>query len=137
MRGRITKSKTQNTLLVEIMISVLFFALCATVILEVFVAAREYSRRSAVEGEAMIVMRDMAEQIYAADNEAQMLEEAGFLADESGWMLEMAEYRLEYVSEMEETATGDLRCGYLRAIQADDVMAEMPVVRYFPGGAAE
>lgn len=132
-----SKSRTQNTLLVEIMISVLFFALCSTVILEVFVTAREYSRRSAVEGQAMISVRDTAEQVYGAEDAQLLLAEAGFEQTENGWVKAYSEYRLELVLQEEETAGGILRSGQICALREDKVIAEIPVVRYIPGGAAQ
>ena len=41
-----TRSNQLNTLLMEIMIAVLFFALCSTVILDVFVGAHNQSVRA-------------------------------------------------------------------------------------------
>ena len=42
-----TRSNQLNTLLMEIMIAVLFFALCSTVIMDVFVGAHNQSVRAA------------------------------------------------------------------------------------------
>ena len=49
------KHNRQNTLLMEILIVVLFFALCSTVILNVFVGAHNQSARAGAQADALIV----------------------------------------------------------------------------------
>jgi len=132
-----SRNRSQNVLLVEIMIAVLFFALCSTVILEVFVTAREYSRRSAVKSEALMDMQDAAEQIYASTEGTEGLLAAGFEQDGDCWRCDRAEYDLEVRMETEETAAGTIRRWNIRALQDESVIAEIPGARYFPGGAAE
>ena len=48
-----TRSNQLNTLLMEIMIAVLFFALCSTVILDVFVGAHNQSVRAGVQAQTL------------------------------------------------------------------------------------
>ena len=47
------KHNRQNTLLMEILIVVLFFALCSTVILNVFVGAHNQSERAGAQADAL------------------------------------------------------------------------------------
>ena len=47
------KHNRQNTLLMEILIVVLFFALCSTVILNVFVGAHNQSARAGAQADAL------------------------------------------------------------------------------------
>ena len=47
------KHNRQNTLLMEILIVVLFFALCSTVILNVFVGAHNQSVRAGAQADAL------------------------------------------------------------------------------------
>jgi len=132
-----SKNRSQNILLVEIMIAVLFFALCSTVILEVFVTAREYSERSMIKGDAMIVMQDVGEQLYAAENCEEDLNAAGFECMEDVWHKEYARYRLELRVDETATEAGMLREWQISALQDEDVIAKIPGARYIPGGTAE
>ena len=52
------KHNRQNTLLMEILIVVLFFALCSTVILNVFVGAHNQSERAGAQADALIAAQE-------------------------------------------------------------------------------
>lgn len=60
------KHNRQNTLLMEILIVVLFFALCSTVILNVFVGAHNQSERAGAQADALIAAQSLADRLYAA-----------------------------------------------------------------------
>ena len=128
------KNRNQNNLLVEIMIAVLFFALCSTVILETFMASRELGIRSTIESAALVQLQDIGEQLYAAENPEEVLENAGFTAEEGAWVLENGETRLESVLSEEETEAGTLRTWQLRGLRKDKEFADIPGARYIPGG---
>jgi len=128
------KKSSQNALLVEIMIAVLFFSLCATVMLETFVAAREFSRRSEAESLAIAGMQDITERLYAADDMEKMLEEAGFTENSDIWTFECDKYRLELVIEEEQTSAGIMKKTLITAFRDEKVIAELPGARYLPGG---
>lgn len=131
------KNRSQATLLVEIMIAVLFFALCSTVILDTFVTAREFSRRSESEREALLEIQNLSERLYAADDCEALLESMGFQTADGVWMLEKDEYRLEFVLASEPAEAGTLKLFQLRALRGGQVVAELPGARYLPGGVAE
>ena len=46
---------------------VLFFALCSTVILNVFVGAHNQSARAGAQADALIAAQSLADRLYAAD----------------------------------------------------------------------
>lgn len=131
------KNRSQATLLVEIMIAVLFFALCSTVIMDTFVTAREFSRRSEIEREALLAMQNLTERLYAVDDAEALLESAGFQTADGVWTLEQDEYRLELVFETEPTAAGTLEVFQLRALRGEQLIAELPGACYLPGGDVE
>ena len=79
-----TRSNQLNTLLMEIMIAVLFFALCSTVILDVFVGAHNQSVRAGVQAQALAAAQNLSDGLYAAEQREELLLENGFKADESG-----------------------------------------------------
>ena len=132
-----SKNRNQNILLVEIMIAVLFFALCSVVMLETVVAAREYERRSFIETEALIKMQSIAECVYAADDAELYLENNGFVCADGIWKYDAGEYCLEMTIESEETSVGILRNSVIRALRNDEMIAELPGSRYIPGGEAK
>ena len=61
------KHNQLNTLLMEILIVVLFFALCSTVILDVFVGAHNQSARAGAQADALTAAQSLADRLYAAD----------------------------------------------------------------------
>ena len=64
-----------NVLLVEILIAVLFFMLSATVLVRVFVTARNMTLRAGVETQALAEAQNVAETLYAAEDPAEALEQ--------------------------------------------------------------
>lgn len=132
-----SKNRSQNILLVEIMIAVLFFALCSTVILEVFVTAKEYSRKSSVESAALIAMQDVSEQIYAATSGSDVLEKNGFQPGENCWVKECDEYTLQLTLGEESTEAGRMISWQITAVYGEETVAQIPGARYIPGGEAE
>ena len=132
-----SKNRSQNILLAEIMIAVLFFALCSTVILEVFVAAKEYRAKAEMQSEALVVMRDVAERIYAADEMEDLLTEAGFQLEADEWVREETGYELKIAAEEKMTSAGVIRSARVGLWMDDCLTAELPVERYIPGGVSE
>ena len=131
-----SKYRRQNILLVEIMIAVLFFARCSGVMLETFMAAREYDDRSQLETEALVVMQNITERIYAADSAEEVLEESGFSPAGDVWTLEADGLAYELTVSYAQTDAGTMRSTLIRAIRGGEIIAEIPGARYLPGGDA-
>ena len=72
------KHNQLNTLLMEILIVVLFFALCSTVILDVFVGAHNQSARAGAQADALTAAQSLADRLYAADEREDVLRQSGF-----------------------------------------------------------
>ena len=131
------KSRNQNVLLVEIMIAVLFFMLCSGVLLETFMAAREYERRSFMETEALIDMQSISEKIYASENAEDVLRDSGFVQEDGKWLLDMGEYMFEAEIGEEMTEAGFVRNTVIRTLRDGQTVMEIPGARYLPGGEAQ
>lgn len=131
------KSRNQNVLLVEIMIAVLFFMLCSGVLLETFMAAREYERRSFMETEALIDMQSISEKMYASENAEDVLRDSGFMQEDGKWLLEMGEYMFEAEIGEEMTEAGFVRNTVIRTLRDGQTVMEIPGARYLPGGEAQ
>ena len=129
--------KNQRALLMEIMVAVLFFALCASVLLQTFAAAREYSRRAGVEGEALLQAQSLASLLYVREDADAALRESGFEERGGVWTRQEDEYSLSVSGQEEATPSGTLRTMTVRVLLGETVMAELPVARYAPGEAEQ
>ena len=127
------RSNQLNTLLVEIMIAVLFFALSATVILQTFVITRNQSRQAGIYDEALMLAQNMADELYVADDYTAVLQSAGYAQEDEGWTLRMDEYYLRVTASEEEMAAGVMFSAEVRAFQADELLLTLPCLRYVPG----
>lgn len=126
------ESRSQRTLLVEILIAVLFFALCATVLLRTFVSARECSRRAGVDSVALLEAQDLAERLYASEDQEALLAEDSFAESDGVWLRDAGDYRLEVCLSAEEVPAGELMSATIRALRDDDTIVEIPSLRYVP-----
>ena len=109
------KHNRQNTLLMEILIVVLFFALCSTVILNVFVGAHNQSARAGAQADAL------------------MLRQSGFAEDEAGaWHLHCGAYDL--LVTLGETAcpAGTMETAQVTALRQEKTLFSLPSARYVP-----
>lgn len=127
--------KNQRALLMEIMIAVLFFALCASVLLRTFVTVRELSRRAGVRTDALLTAQSLANRLYAQEDMPAELEAMGFEAQEGTWTRSGEGFELAVVLEDESTAAGTLQTALVRVTEGDSDIIELPVARYVPGEA--
>ena len=104
-----------NVLLVEILIAVLFFMLSATVLVKVFVTARNMTVRAGVESRAIAEAQNVAESLYASGDIEQMLEGMGFHSSHGSWTLDKGDYTLYVDGGSTPTETGELWSGTVRA----------------------
>lgn len=123
------KHNRQNTLLMEILIVVLFFALCSTVILNVFVGAHNQSARAG----ALIAAQSLADRLYAADERKDALRQSGFAENEDGaWHLHCGAYDL--LVTLGETAcpAGTMETAQVTALRQEKTLFSLPSARYVP-----
>ena len=104
-----------NVLLVEILIAVLFFMLSATVLVKVFVTARNMTVRSGVESLAVADAQNVAETLYAAEDIDGKLEELGFYSYHGAWTLDRGDYTLYVEGKAEPAEAGELWSGTVSA----------------------
>ena len=109
------KRNRSNVLLVEILIAVLFFMLSATVLVKVFVAARNMTVRSGVESMAIADAQNVAETMYAAEDIGATLEEMGFYSSHGAWTLDRGDYTLYVDGQATPTEAGELWSGTVSA----------------------
>ena len=104
-----------NVLLVEILIAVLFFMLSATVLVRVFVGARNMTVRAGVESVAVSDAQNVAEALYAAEDIDATLEGMGFSSSHGAWTLDRGDYTLYVAGAAEPTEAGELWSGSVSA----------------------
>lgn len=124
--------RNQRVLLMEIMIAVLFFALCAPLLLQTFTAARESSRRAGVQSAALIEAQSLANRLSTPVDAEALLEKQGFAQEEGIWRRDMQDYDLEVTLQAQMTRAGALHSAWIRAIRADTVLAELEAAYYMP-----
>lgn len=126
------ENRSQRTLLVEILIAVLFFALCATVLLRTFVSAKECSRRAGIDNVALMEAQELAERLYVSQNWEALLAEDGFAEGDGLWLRDEEDYQLSVRLDTEETPAGVLGIATIRATRGDWLIVELPSARYWP-----
>jgi len=104
-----------NVLLVEILIAVLFFMLSATVLVRVFVTARNMTVRSGVESVAVTDAQNVAETLYTAGDIDQTLQDMGFYSSHGAWSLDRGDYTLYVAGQATPTDAGELWSGTVSA----------------------
>lgn len=129
-----------NVLLVEILIAVLFFMLSATVLVRVFVTARNLTVRAGVETLALAEAQNVAEAIYASEDPGATLEAMDFKLYHGAWSRTDGDYTL-YVEGGEKAAdagviwSGTVRAFYRnryadQARQEDEELFSLDCARY-------
>ena len=140
-----------NVLLVEILIAVLFFMLSATVLVRVFVTARNMTVRSGVEAQALTEAQNVAEAqnvteaMYAASDPEAALDAMGFSSAHGAWTRDYGDYTLYVECGETNTDAGRLWQAEVSAMyhnrnadlarQEDDELFTLPCVRYEEGQA--
>ncbi len=138
--------KNQRALLMEVLVAVLFFILCAAVLLQTFIAAREGSRRAGLQSAALTELQVLSERLYVAEDPEILLESVGFEYLVAQWTLDGEIYDAAWVREGdclitalqrdEDTPAGVLRTITLTASEKGEELARLDCTRYIPGEVA-
>ena len=123
-----SSNSRSNVLLVEILIAVLFFMLSATVLVRVFISARNMTVRSGVEAKALAEAQNVAETLMAVDDVDAALEGMEFRSFHGAWSKDCDQYSLYVDGSVEPTNAGELWSGTVSAFyklhNPDDARAE-------------
>ena len=131
------KGKRQNSLLVEIIIAVLFFALSATVILDVFVTAYKQSAYADVCDMALTAAQNLSERLYVSEDAQALLQSRGFAQDGDAWLLEENGYTLRVELGSEPAGAGTLATALITALSGEETLVELPSARYISGEVSQ
>ncbi len=124
-----------STLLVEILIAVLFFALSATVLLEMFVVSRSQSAYAGLCSEALCAAQNVADGIYAADDPQALLTQEGFSQAKGVYTQTNGNLTLAVTLRERQMQAGTLREAEILALRGDEMLVRLPCSRYMPGEA--
>jgi hypothetical protein len=89
--------------------------LSATVLVKVFVTARNMTVRSGVESVAIADAQNVAESLYAAEDADQLLQQMGFRSSHGSWTLDRGDYTLYVEGQTMPTEAGQLWSGKVSA----------------------
>lgn len=121
-----------NALLMEILIAVLFFALCSCVILNLISAASNQSIGAGQVTKLLSETQSLADSLYVSEDRAATLLEAGFTAGEDGYVREDVMGTIHVVLHTEEAAIGSLNLADIHAITPSGKNIELTSTRYVP-----
>ena len=108
-----------NSLLLELLIVIAFFMISATVLLQVFTAARKQSVRAENLAAAAAEAQNIADTLYAAPDAEEALRELGFADADGVWQREDSAWRTEVSCSLEESAAGVMRRTLVRVLSAE------------------
>ena len=129
--------KRQNALLVEIIITVLFFALSATVILEVFSTAYLQTVYADACNMAVAEAQNVAARIYVSESPEEMLGSEGFFAEGDVWQRDGDGYVLQVELSNTSMEAGEMRRAQITALRGEEELVSIPCAHYFPGEVAQ
>lgn len=121
-----------HALLVEIMVAVLFFALCTAGLLEAFAAVHRQSERSANTTSALSEARSVLEQLNAASEAESVLTANGFTQVDDSWISERGGWSLTVTLTSENTGAGTLTSSELRAADQGGELFTLHGAHYEP-----
>ena len=128
------KHSTANILLIELVLVILFFMLCVSVIVEMFGLARVKRAYARAGSEAMLIVENLEERLACAEDAGAELERAGFSLREGRWILEKDNCVITAEETEEKTEAGALRTVLFSAEQKNGTaLFELPAVHYLPG----
>jgi len=127
------RSKGMNALLVEIMLAVLFFALCSAAIMEIFAYTKNVSVDSNIKSRAMIYIQDITEKMYTTKDMCVILKCNGFVFENGEWNLKRDGYDVSVQLSEEKAYCGTIVRAVITANGENGTIAQVPCVRYFSG----
>ena len=137
------KRSRSNVLLVEILIAVLFFMLSATVLVRLFVAARNVAWRASIQTRALAEVQNVADTLYASEDSREMLSLMGFKGAHGAWTKGYEDYTVYVQLTEADEGNGMMETGTVGAMalltrteagrQEADELFEVSYARYRGG----
>ncbi len=122
-----------NALLVELLLVIFFFMICAAVLVKVYADGKLKSRTAEATNAIMLEAQNLSEELYGSDDPDAVLAAYGFSEEDDGYILEHERYYLRVTKENEKTGAGELRTYKIHGIEGDKVLLTIPSTKYIPG----
>lgn len=126
------KNANRNSLLTEITIVILFFALASVMLLKLFTGVFELSSHAAKQTDAVIFVQDLGESIKASSDMEETLAANGFRKADGGWKLEREDFSVVCDLAITQGESGTFLTANFLAMTDETVLAEYSASRYFP-----
>ena len=132
------KRDSDSLMLLEICLAIVFFALSAAVILQVFVGAHQKSIRSETVTIGCLLAEDAVNALQGTEKTAEAFFMAeGYEETEEGLKKQVTvnerEYTLIAENEVEEGTKGQLERGQIEVKYGEATVHKMPYARFVPG----
>lgn len=120
-----------NTLLLELVVVILFFALSQAIVLQVFAKAQTLNREAQVTNLAVMRAEDAAETLAVSDDAEGTLLALGFTATDDGYLCTSGDgYRLVATLSRFTQPSGELTTVEIHAYRGATELFTLPAVRY-------
>ncbi len=119
-----------RALLLELLIVMLFFAVCASVLLNSILAVTSCTQRAEQKRIALRELQEDAAFMTTAACFEDALLERNYSREDGAWKTKRGELTLFAELSEESTKAGMLEKGWLTAQWNDDMLVELPVSRY-------
>ena len=122
-----------NALLVELLLVIFFFMICAAVLSQVYADGKLKSRTAEATNAVMLEAQNLSEEIYGSDDPEAVLSAYGFTENGDEYVLEHERYTLRVTKQTEQTEVGILRTYQISGLEGDKVLMTIPSTKYIPG----
>lgn len=124
-----TRSRS-GALLTELIVVVLVFTLCASVLVQLFSVSVGLGRKAGASNEALNAAENAAELLSESDSPEQALLSLGFTARDGAYLLETDAYSLEAEYHEEPREAGTMLVWSIKATRGADVLFTLPGKSY-------
>lgn len=127
------KNYKGNTLLIELIIVLLFFALSQTVVVSMFAASHEKAERSSLLSASLMFSESLAERLSTEEKPDAALLEMGFAGGEGEYAYtDSRGFDVEVSMRREEKPAGEMLYITITASGNGEELVTLPVQQYLP-----
>ncbi|MBE5777854.1 MAG: hypothetical protein E7331_00825 [Clostridiales bacterium] len=127
------KNYKGNTLLIELIIVLLFFALSQTVVVSMFAASHEKAEHSSLLSSALMYTEGVAERLSIEENPDTALLEMGYAGGDGNYAYTDPQgFDVSVSLRREEKAAGEMIYATITATGNGSELVSLPVQRYLP-----
>lgn len=126
-----------NMLLIELVITLLFFSLSMMVIMQVFATAQQKASDSRLVSRALMRATDVAERLSREEHPDALMKRLGFMGADGRYALsDEAGYDICVTLALQEQPAGMLRSATVEARQGERLLVALPSAYYVPKEAS-